>query len=350
MEKGHSLKPSVVFVHLGTPLPKYLISNILRTKSILGEIKVVLVHDEANSPIDLQEHGVQTFEFDLKELRANFGIVIPNLSHDTKFWSGYWQNTFNRLFAIGAYQASTAGERVLHIESDVVLFPLFPLDAFDKLEVLAWPRVSLDYDVASIIYSPSATAYGEFLFELTKIAESNKETTDMQSMSKFRRNFPDKVVALPTLPPNESSHKGIHNEEDSAGWELFGGVFDGLTLGHWFTGKDARNSWGIRTRYLVPHNSRLDYSRYSFSLDSKDNITIDDRYPIFNLHVHSKNSGYFQPDNRAFLLKELAIVNSRSNTRSFSLSAFYVFLRTHSLEYLRAIFSAQKWSELFKRL
>lgn len=345
------MKPTIVFVHLGTPIPKYLLDNLRRTKIILGAAKVVLVLDEANSHLNVQEYGVETFQFDWKKYSENLGITTPYLSHDTKFWDGYWQNTFNRLFAVGAYQAFTSGERVLHVESDVVLFPNFPLNEFNKLEVLAWPRVSFDYDVASVVYSPSAAAYEEFLLEITKMVEEDDCTTDMQAMSKFSRKFPDKVMALPTTPPNSNYSLEVSRiEGDSAGWELFKGVFDGLTLGHWLTGKDARNSWGIRTRYTVPLNSPLNYSGYTFSLDSSDSIRLDSEFPVFNLHVHSKNSGYFRAFNRDFLLKELALVNRRSNRKSFSLAALYVFLRTHSHEYLRAILSAKKWLDLFRRL
>lgn len=328
-------------------MPNYLKENISRTKSLFKDKKIVLVHDSANDSSVIAKLGVKTFVFDPHLLRQT-GFVAPLLNHDSKFWKGYWQNTFNRLFAVGAYQSAHKGERVIHIESDVVLFSNFPFEAFTKLEKLAWPRVSETHDVASIVYSPSETAYQDFLYELRKTAESDPWTTDMLAMSKFSRDFPHKVLTLPSVPLTHGQNNTVQGER--LAWELFQGVFDGLTFGHWFSGRDPRNSWGFRHRYLVPVSSQLDYSAYTFSLDANDCLKIDNSYPIFNMHIHSKNLGYFKAQNRDFLIDEIAVVNKRANRIQFFLGAFIVTIKTHIVDLGRAALKPRKWKSLVRRL
>ena len=340
------MTPTIVFVHLGTKLPKYLLDNVLRTKSLKEGLKVVLVHDKANSSANLEKLGVETFPFDPQSL-SKLGILIPHLNHDPKFRNGYWQNTFNRLFAVGLYQAFNGNEKVIHVESDVVLFPNFPFEKFSKLKTLSWPRVSDQYDVASILYSPTAFAFREFLIELTRTAQSNYLTTDMQAMSKYAHDFPDKVLVLPTTPPHSDKTSSISGDTDA--WDLFNGIFDGLVLGHWLTGQDPRNSWGIRTRYLVPLDSPLNYASSTFSVD-EDNLLVDNLYPVFNLHVHSKNSGYFKLSNRTFLKREIMIVNNRLNQKQLVLFALFGFIKSHFFDYLRAALVLNNWFRLLERL
>lgn len=341
------LHPTILFVHLGTAIPGYLRENILRTRALFKDKKIVLVHDSHNSPSAIAELGAQPFSFEQQSL-AKIGIVAPLLGHDSNFWKGYWQNTFNRLFAIGAYQSAHQNEAVIHIESDVVVFPSFPFDDFKKLNKLAWPRVSETHDVASIVYSPSVTEYFDFLLELMKTAKAEPLTTDMLAMSKFSRDFPEKVIALPTMPWSASYRNEVQGDKDA--WDLFHGVFDGLTLGHWFTGRDPKNAWGVRRRYLVPLESPLDYSIYRFSADERGCLLLNDLYPVFSLHVHSKNPGYFKVRNKEFIERETSIVNSRADKDHFSLSAFVFTIRTHARDFSRAALMPEKWIRLLKRL
>ncbi len=337
---------TIVFVHLGTKIPPYLKKNISRTRLIFPKIKLVLVCDSASNPGKNWDVDCDVFEYDQSEL-SHMGVVVPELLHDHKFWDGYWQHTFKRLFAIGAYQKSAPHERILHLESDVILFKSFPIGEFSKINHLAWPQVSKSYSVASIVYSPSFANYLFLMKELVKFAMTDPLTNDMQALSNFASSHPDKYFSLPTKLDCSEAESQLQPGIETL--NPFSGVFDGLTLGYWFTGRDSRDAWGVRSRYLVPLNSPLDYSLSKFQVDSECNLYMDST-PVYCLHVHSKNLGYFEFPNHDFLSKEVDLVNKRKNRHKFELAGFVKTLQTHGVEYIKAAFTPKKWSNLFNRI
>jgi len=341
------LFPTILFVHLGRKLPRYLIENIWRTKKLFPESNVVLVHNQNENSANLSkfvESGVELFFFEKRRL-LELSLEVPQLDVDTKFWKGYWQLTFERLFAVGDYQRENPNNPLIHVESDVVLFPDFPFESFLELDSLAWPKVSNSHDVASIVYSPNFDRYSEFMSHLIEVAKETPSTTDMLALSVIAARFPGRYAALPTMFSHDSSTNPIFGDRGS--WEVFRGVFDGLTLGYWFTGRDPKNAWGVRKSYLCPLNSPLDYSSFRFSVDNLGQIRMNDEIPVFNLHVHSKNLGYFKFPNITFLQKEVNLVNSRKSAIAFSMSGLFVSIRTHYKDLIRAAISIENWSKLF---
>jgi hypothetical protein len=344
------LNPTVLFVHLGKKLPQYLMKNISRTKTLFPDRKIVLVHDQhANSATlsTIANCGVSLFCFEKDEL-SELSLEVPQLDVDTKFWNGYWQLTFERLFAVGGYQKEHPNEPLIHVESDVVLFPDFPFNSFVKLEKVAWPKVSNSHDVASIVYSPNFDRYSDLMKHLVEVAKETPTTNDMLALSVIAARFPERYAALPTMLSNDFSKNPIFGDRES--WDLFRGIFDGLTLGYWLTGRDPKNAWGMKRRYLRPLNSPLDYASCRFSVDYLGRIRIDEKIPVFNLHVHSKNLGYFKTSNISFLQREMNRVNSRKNAIAFSLSGFIVTMRTHWKDLISAAMSVEKWSKLISKL
>jgi hypothetical protein len=269
--------------------------------------------------------------------------AAPDLAHDPKFWSGYWQNTFERLFALGQFQKHVDKSPMLHVESDVILFPIFPFKAITSLSTLAWSRVSEKYDVAALVFSPNPEAFSELLVALRNQALSHPETNDMLALSEFSRNNSNKFSELPPILPN-----GQDLGERHGGPLLHKGIFDGGSLGSWFTGQDPRNYWGIRRRYMTLLGSPRNYSRTHFAISDDGNLFVDE-VPVYSLHVHSKNLGYFDVENAEFLRDEVALVSARRNRIYFSLSALFVFLRTHYKDFLFAMFNLEKWKALFRR-
>ena len=347
---------SLLFVHLGTSLPNYLVSNLKRTRELFPDRKIVLIHSgqrglgSLNGVVDL-------FRYDPPELAA-LALDAPELDQDQGFWDGYWQHTFERLFALGAWQAVNQ-ERFIHVESDVVLFPHFPLAAFERISLPAWPTVSATMDVASIVFSPDFDSYREVLIGLRQIALSNPKCTDMSALSQFAMANPSKFTRLPAHPDDGSEFPKAQHDYNSQDGQ-FPGFFDGLTLGHWFSGRDPRNSWGVRSRYIVPLDSPLKFDDFWYVSDEKGNlfatrasgekIGSSKVVPIYCLHVHSKALGYFESRGSKFLSLEVETVNQRSDRRRFFIRAFLKHLRTHALSLLRASVSIESWRSLTRRM
>lgn len=347
---------SLLFVHLGTSLPSYLVSNLKRTRALFPDRNIVLIHSGQRGLGSLKGI-VELFRYDPQELAA-LALDAPELDQDQGFWDGYWQHTFERLFALGAWQASNQ-ERFIHVESDVILFPHFPFAAFDRMSLPAWPTVSATMDVASIVFSPNFDSYREVLVGLRQFALSNPKCTDMSALSQFAMANPSKFTRLPAHPDAVSEDPEAQHDFNSQEGQ-FPGIFDGLTLGHWFSGRDPRNSWGVRSRYIVPLDSPLMFDDFWFTSDGKGNlfatrvsgekIGSSKPVPIYCLHVHSKALGYFESKGTKFLSLEVETVNQRSDRRRFFIRPFLKHLRTHALSLLRASASIAAWKTLMSRI
>lgn len=327
---------------MGSKIPKYLVKNIHRTHSLFPTFRIFLIHDARSIPSEDLGDLVTLWEYS-REYAVEHGEAAPDLSHDPKFWSGYWQHTFERLFAVGQFQKYVDGSPVLHVESDVILFPGFPFTEIRRLKTLAWSRVSETYDVAAIVFSPNAQAISDLLYALRTHALSNPKTNDMLALAEFSRDFPDKFSELP--PRLEQS---LDQNLVATNPALGHGIFDGMPLGYWFSGRDPKSYWGIRERYLTPLASPLDYSKSKFSVNNDGELFVDE-LPVFSLHVHSKNLGYFEEKNSQFLKAEVDKVLARRNRRNFSISALLIFLRTNYKDFLMAVLSYAKWKSLLSR-
>jgi len=119
------MRPSIVFIHLGSKIPKYLLRNLERTQNLFPDYKIVLITNKPN--FSLESIFTYTFE-ENSRTEILFSKIEKNLNMD--FRKGYWKFTLQRIFALASYQNSYRDESVLHVESDVILLPNFP---FDKL-------------------------------------------------------------------------------------------------------------------------------------------------------------------------------------------------------------------------
>ena len=304
---------TIVFVHLGGAIPGYLSRNLQRTTDLFPQNKVVLITNSEQKA----SHGVINFHYsenvDTTELFAGIEKNV-NMS----FRKGYWKFTLQRLFALAAYQSFNQDEKILHVESDVILMPNIPLDKFSHISKLSWMRVSPDHDIAALLYSPN---YLEIKWMVDCIGNevlSDYGLSDMRVLSRISHKYQKRVFLLPTL--TRSSLRSIYpidnyvfENEDSV--SEFGGYFDALGIGVWNFGLDPRHNYGF-TRYfqdfldyfLDPGKVSLTYSKKNYLVDQHGNS-------IFSLHVHSKNQKLFSGNWETELISTL---NKKNKTRDFS--------------------------------
>lgn len=347
---------TLVFVHLGTAPPKYLMDNLRRNSKLFPGAEQVLVHSGQIRKLPSALRGiVKLHKYDPSRLEG-MRVAAPSLAHDRTFWSGYWQHTFERLFAFGEYLATRPNRSMLHVESDVVLFPNFPIAQVAQLNTVAWPRVSPTMDVASVVFAPTAGSFLSVLAELRLAAMANPKVTDMGALALVEKGPAGLASHFSSVPRADSIARNTRGGSLLSD-EFPDGIFDGLTLGYWFTGRDPKNSWGVAHRYLVPLDSDLDYSSYEFAVTSEGQLTLAVRQAdktsvtdVYCLHVHSKRAGYFRHANQSFLVREAQLVNARKSAWWFDFSKLLFHLRTHWTDLLSAATSIEKWKKLLTAL
>lgn len=320
---------TLLFVHIGTPYPRYLLGNIERTREIFKNHKIALVGDESPELSWLQKNDVY---FKMHEENAVFDAKFAFGEFESNFRSGYWRYTLERLLSLEAYHCDFPDEKIIHLESDVILFPNFPFEQIDMLSKVTWMDHSSSGDIATIVFSPSWFSSKEFSTQLIE-EYSNGGGSDMDVLLRLRKKSND-YATLPTL--NEATQDFANTQFEnsthfsSSEVSQFPGIFDAAGLGMWISGVDPRNNFGftvIHTRTLIDNGVIIvDPSKMDFHLSQEGNLFIQKQgygIPVYNLHVHSKDRDLLSKNWKGKIEFLLAQRESKKMIIGFSPSILY---------------------------
>ena len=291
------MKPRAVFIHLGSSVPKYLEKNIFRTRHLFPNLEILVAGQTKLLEVIAQRVDAKYLSvsntFGSSEL-APSGLARDGL--DMKFWSGYWQKTFDRLLVIAEVHEETDDGALVHIESDVIITKDFPFEDLARNSKLMWGAFDDAADIASIVFSPSKKESQWLATALRDLAEMDNTATDMTALATIRKQHPDKILLLPATP------------ELAISTNQPGVVFDGLHIGEWIFGWDPKAHWGFKRRRIRinPHseavaNGNLEVRGQSLFFTSNGHEAL-----VSNIHVHSKELRFFDADiteNLAALIK-----------------------------------------------
>lgn len=314
----------LVFVHFGSKIPKHLLLNMDRTSKLFPKYEIILLTDQ------LKNLPVGNFVVKNNISQEDFDIVKNNLNHPIEFRNGFWFTTFVRLKAI-AYLAEELGESILHIESDVILSPDFPMNEFIDLQtVVAFPLVSPGQAVASIFYIGDSEVAREFSEFLDTEIFRNPQTSDMRALDAFRLHSPTAVDILPTGPDLASVYQQTfpRNLLKATGVQLdrFRGIFDAIDIGFYLFGQDPRNTKGFRELRSIDSSSYLKIKSLNFKYNPERkfiDVVIDSLHlPVYSLHVHSKDLRIFKLRKFQKIALRRVKYQSSPETREFIPSVF----------------------------
>ena len=292
-----------VFVHLGKQLPEHLISNLGIVQTNFPQQKIHLI---VNTPPSGQILKIPRVEVHLLRVSDEINKILDFLAPDQKFREGFWRLTLERLLILEKFHRSRPDTKILHIESDIFLFPNFPFDKFNSLRKISWIKVSRARDVAALVYLPNFAQTTIFVIRMLDVLRSRGWLDDMEMLSTLMSEFENEYEYLPSLNPNHmefksSSHSSEKtNEQLTSNFEIFDGIFDGAQLGVWLTGWDPRNSYGFtRVRdesQISDATGFLNPKNVTFLLDDSNCLCYfaeGKRTNVYTLHIHSKSLKIF---------------------------------------------------------
>lgn len=305
----------ILFVQLGTQPPSIFWANLAWLKSTFPEVQINLATD-----VNIQRQVSESINVHTFPETSEF-YKMETSPHSTVFRKGYWLHTMRRLLAIGEFHRTKPNVPILQIETDVLLLEDFPFEQMASIEKLAWPPVNDIHDGPALVFTPNLSA-SEWLSE--KILEQislDPKVTDMAALKRISNQYPGQILKLPVEPPG---HKPDHSQEILE--TNFKGVFDGLTLGRWLTGIDPRNKWGLVEKFMhaVDHFPNMKQIRPTIQ---KGRLFIGKQgsgnlYPVYNLHVHSKNKKLFSTRQHSRVLSSLIQEIKDHSVYSFSFLGF----------------------------
>ena len=326
---------TLLFVHIGTHYPKYLLRNIERTRKLFKNHKIALVGNASPEHRWLKNYDIY---FKRHENNSVFDAQFSFGEFEKNFRSGYWRYTLERLLALELYHRDFPDEKLIHLESDVIIFPNFPFEKINDLSRVTWMNHSSTADIASIVFSPSWLSSKDFSSQLIE-EYSNGGGSDMDVLLRLRMKNSQYAI-LPTL--NEANLNLFNTQLENLAYfsssetSRFRGIFDALGIGMWISGVDPRNKFGftvIHARELIDNGIIfIDPSKMIFHLSKEGNLfvqTLDDRIPIYNLHVHSKDRDLLSIKWKARMEKLLAKKKSKKKIIGFSPLILYGLIKSN---------------------
>jgi hypothetical protein len=306
----HSVNKDCVLVHayFGQSLPKYVKKNLKLLRKTFPEKRIALITNIENEDSFLKKLQIELSKFELYAERDNY--FNSNLKRDVGFRNDFWYTSLIRLIAVCDWQRKNHVP-VLHIESDVIILPDFP---FSKLESLAgeiaFPKSKPDLGVASVVFIRNAEASNKVIDFCEKSIAEDEVLNDMSFLGKLS-NQKDllNVTILPTIPRKVILENQLNHDSDqhmmkiSSLSDYFGGCFDAAAFGQYFLGDDPRNNRGRKRLFQNIYDFDLKLSGFRVRIIENSLIASNDkeRFPLFCLHIHSK-------DLRAFSFGSLKIL------------------------------------------
>jgi hypothetical protein len=290
-----------LFIHLGPFFPEYLLRNVMRLCRIFPDSHVFLLTDNEKL-LNTPSNG--NFCVVRYEAKREHREILTQLTTSKDFRQGFWRYSLERLFALCAFQRSRGLTNLLHIESDVLLMPNFPISKFKEISTLSWCRYNDQLDVAAILFSPNSDSATFLDNQLILTLKSRSDHTDMTALREIRVANPSSVMVLPSL---SIENHGMLNKVSSISQSdvvdisknssIFEGIFDPAAIGVWLLGQNPENTYGferLHTRSIIDSaDSFIDPSTISYNFSTGHDLKISAAgkpTALFNLHVHSKNS------------------------------------------------------------
>ena len=330
-----------LFIHLGDKPPPYLAANLRRMTRLFPSHEVALVVNTRNAKAELEEIDVQLYEvsdfLSPSDLEAN--AKTDRIGFDNTFWDGYWQKTFERLLLLDSWnKVFGRGRPLIHVESDVILFPNFPVKNTVSLGKCSWPAHNETADVASIVVLPNQAASSTFHRKLVETSTRFPTATDMEVLFQMRHTWPEAFTSLPSLPSKQK------------GGDV---VFDGLQFGDWIAGWDPNAHWGLRRRKFRSSRFSDAVSGGAFHVDEIGCLWFTDGEGLVgrvaNLHIHSKEMEFFYYPNPTWLAQVIDELSRDKSFWGFDSKAFFSWLRSRIYRWSSTILSRESWIKLIRR-
>lgn len=278
-------------------IPRYVLANVKYLSETFPNHEIVLITDSDRNASLIESLG--STHWSCPDIRTTWKKVSDFSAHKAAFRNDFWFKTVARFYALYEYQSLQPDTPLLHVEADVWLSPRFPLHLFSDLKnKVAYPLKNSSEGIASTLFLSDLQATKALIGHTEQSFVKNKHSTDVSVLGSFYKDFPNLFENLPTLPFGDSILRKQSPEDLSEllgrNLEKYRGIFDASSLGIHYTGVDPRNNWGLRTLFDSADSS-MEFFDVLFTFDGE---VLRLRYrestaEIFSLHIHSKDSRFF---------------------------------------------------------
>lgn len=300
---------SVVFVHLGSAVPTYIMTNIEIIYFINTNITVHVITDSLElKGLLLQRFGTTVHIHDPEQ-----NSKIDYFDRVNKLPKGFWTNCLRRFFVLEAFMMSKNIQNIFHLENDVICYlPFTKILSVIRQTYQPTAMIStFDHDercVPGFNFIPNVKT----LSLVTNFALNNltgdQGMNDMQILGIARINLGPLILDSFPICPKKTKLKNLKKEEPHSNvpwmlpsrfFESFEAAFDGAAIGQLIDGTDPsvtpHHGPGFvnETCYVnYATESQIKFEQgYPFISFKSNNFKR--WFPIATLHVHSKHLHLF---------------------------------------------------------
>ncbi len=305
---------AIALVHLGEELPPHLPDTLYQIR-LFNECPVFMLAERAAlaaSPLD-DALGVEAIAVEELPISPAHTAFRQSAQVDKGFRFGFWTYVIERFFYLSSFASQYEVENLFHLETDVLLY----VDLSELLAVfrqhyegMAVPFSGDLIAIAGFMYFKDQQILEKLSFFLANVFVNNPglQANDMQLLGLLRQNFGPVILdSLPVVPADDPgplcslwTGPSANPELYTRHFDQFRGVFDAAALGQFLDGIDPRNNAGRQTMGFLNEQACYWAHRYRYMLVTDGQgrrvphlLTKTNRWPIFNLHLHSKNLAGF---------------------------------------------------------
>lgn len=289
---------TIVFVHIGTEMPKHLDWALMQAR-LFNDCEIVLIANK--KPLEgyqecLEKHNVSAIACEDLKRSPQHEKFARYSQLDRKFRGGFWFFASERFFYLDEFMQQYGVDNVIHLESDVMLY----CSLSELLEVFLenYPGLGVTFDtdercIPGFVFVRTK----EVISQLTKFMANLQGQDDMYAIGEFRKKVGSEMVK--TLPIVHGEYvesckiESLRRSDYSNLVGEFQSLFDAAYHGHYLGGEDPRNG-PQGPGFVNPHCViNASFLQYSWERDDKNRLVPfanfgGNKLRINNLHIHCK--------------------------------------------------------------
>lgn len=244
--------------------------------------------------------------------------LLANRSAYSNWRGGFWRYVVERFFLIQEFMHKYNEKNIIHFEYDNLIYANIneyenKLISFSNSTKILLPTDGDKRCIPGFVFIPNEKS----LLKFCKFYNRNftiHVNNDMIAFSSFMDKNPEYCASLPVVPEEYTSNKEsmtslqkiTHYKMDrlSNGEKQLDILFDAAAFGQFVGGIDKRNMDDPSKSSIGFINPDAAYNVKDFNFEWKTQNGLrkpyiefnNKQYPLFNLHIHSKNLNLYQSD------------------------------------------------------
>jgi hypothetical protein len=302
---------AVLQVHLGNSIPDYIVYQIKQTRYWNPDVSLYFITNVRDKDSDrlLKELDVVIVRYDSLNISSSHKYFLRKNRFDKRYRGGFWVHTSERFFAMESFLRTCELENIFHLENDMMLYvslndilPIFR----DKYQGLGITMDSDNRCIPGFMFIRDLDSICNLTSFMAKKTLKN-QMNDMYALADYLISKGEPYCKnLPVISPSyekkyllrDTAGNNANKNYYSTCFDDFHGIFDAAALGQYLGGVDPRNTTGD-TRGFVNETAVYDPKKFGLHWETVDGLkrmvgeVAGDKFPIFSLHIHSKDTKQF---------------------------------------------------------